>query len=216
VVDVLYADDRLVVVSKPHGMLSVPSPGARGTTVVQALRAQGVDALPVHRLDRDASGAMVLARDDETRARLEDLFRGRKVGKTYWALVQGRLSKRAGSFTEPILDAGSHARISPKGKPAVTRWATRRAFANVTEVGIDLETGRYNQIRLHFAHAGHALVGETKYARRKDDPLRSGRLALHSERIAFPHPWTGRPVDVAAPLPEELAALLERAARAGG
>lgn len=211
--EVLYADDRLIVVLKPAGLLSVPSPGATGRTVIDALRAQGVAALPVHRLDRDVSGAMVLALDAETRALLEESFRGREVRKTYWALAQGRLSKASGTFSFPIFDAGSHARISPRGKPAVTRWRARRSFSATTEVEVDLETGRYNQIRLHFAHAGHPLVGERKYARGKDDPLRAKRVALHAERLAFPHPHRPGMVDVTAPLPADMRELVERAER---
>jgi RluA family pseudouridine synthase len=209
--EVLYSDDRLVVVLKPAGMLSVPSPGASGRTVVDALRAQGCAALPVHRLDRDVSGAMVLALDPETCRLLEESFRGREVRKTYWALAQGRMPRSSGTWSFPILDAGSHARISPKGKPAVTRWRARRMFRATTELEIDLETGRYNQIRLHFAHAGHPLVGERKYARGKDDPLRAKRVALHAERLAFPHPHRAGMVDVSASLPEDLQELLGRA-----
>jgi 23S rRNA pseudouridine1911/1915/1917 synthase len=210
-VEILYSDDRLVVASKPAGMLSVESPGATGRTLVEALRAQGIAVLPVHRLDRDVSGAIVLARDEKTRAALEASFRGREVTKTYWALVQGRLSKPSGVFTFPILDAGSHARISPSGKPATTRWKTRRRFRSTTEVEVDLETGRYNQIRLHFAHAGNPLVGERKYARGKDDPLKGKRVALHAERLAFPDPHGKGSIDVRAPLPADLALLLARA-----
>jgi RluA family pseudouridine synthase len=215
-VEILYSDDHLVVASKPSGMLSVPSPGASGRTLVEALRARGIEALPVHRLDRDVSGAIVLARDEPTRAALEEAFRGRIVTKTYWALVQGRLARPSGAFTFPILDEGSHARISPKGKPATTRWRTRRRFPSTTEVEVDLETGRYNQIRLHFAHAGHPLVGERKYARGKDDPLRAKRVALHSERLAFPHPRGRKTIDVRAPLPPDMAELLEKAAESEG
>jgi RluA family pseudouridine synthase len=211
-IPILFSDERLVVVLKPSGMLSVSSPGASGPTVVEALRKAGVTALPVHRLDRDVSGAMVLAKDEETRARLEELFRGREVAKTYWALVQGRLARPSGVFEFPILDAGSHARVSPRGKPAITRYRTRRKFSAVTEVEVDLETGRYNQIRLHFAHAGHPLVGERKYARGRDDPLGAKRVALHAERLAFPHPYRPGEVDVTAPLPKDLCEVLERAA----
>jgi 23S rRNA pseudouridine1911/1915/1917 synthase len=213
-VESLYSDERLLVILKPAGMLSVPSPGATGRTVVDALRSLGISAFPVHRLDRDVSGVMVLAKDDETRALLEEIFRGRKVTKKYWALVQGRLAKSSGALTFPILDEGSHARVSPRGKPAVTRWLTKRRFPSTTELEVDLETGRYNQIRLHFAHVGHPLVGERKYARGKDDPLRAKRVALHAERIAFPHPYRpGVEVDVTAPLPADMVALLERAER---
>jgi 23S rRNA pseudouridine1911/1915/1917 synthase len=212
--EILHSDEHLVVVLKPAGMLSVPSPGAKGRTVADHLRDAGIPSLAVHRLDRDVSGVMVLARDPGTRASLETLFRERKVVKTYWALVQGRMTRQSGTFTAPILDAGAHARISPAGRPAVTRYRTRRRFRSTTEVEVDLETGRYNQIRLHFAHAGHPLVGERKYARGRDDPLHGRRPALHAERIAFTHPGTGRPLEVVAPLPPELQGLLDRAAQA--
>jgi RluA family pseudouridine synthase len=211
--EILHEDERLLVVLKPAGMLSVRSPGAEGRTLAEVLRAQGIEAQPVHRLDRDVSGAIVLAKDAETRTLLEDLFRGRKVTKTYWALVQGRLPKSAGEFRFPILDEGSHARVSSSGKPAITRWRARGRFKTTTEVEIDLETGRYNQIRLHFAHAGHPLVGERKYARGKDDPLRAKRVALHAIHVAFPHPSGSGVVDVHAPLPADLEALREKAAR---
>jgi 23S rRNA pseudouridine1911/1915/1917 synthase len=210
-IEILYEDERLLVALKPAGVLSVESPGAEGRTIVQALRSQGREVIPVHRLDRDVSGAIVLAKDAATRALLEKLFRERMVTKTYWALVQGRLPKQTGEFRFPIFDAGSHARISRDGKPAITRWRVRRRFASTTEVEVDLETGRYNQIRLHFAHAGHPLVGERKYARGKDDPLRAKRVALHAERIAFPHPAGSAAVDVTAPLPKDLVQLLQKA-----
>jgi 23S rRNA pseudouridine1911/1915/1917 synthase len=210
-IEILFEDDRLLVALKPAGLLSVRSPGAQGRTIAELLRAQGTEAEPVHRLDRDVSGAIVLAKDAETRARLEDLFRRRLVEKTYWALAQGRLASPAGEFRVPILDAGSHARVSSSGKPAVTRWRARRRFVSTTEVEIELETGRYNQIRLHFAHAGHPLVGERKYARGKDDPLRAKRVALHAIRVAFPHPHGGARVEVEAPLPADLVELLAKA-----
>jgi RluA family pseudouridine synthase len=210
-VEILYEDEKLLVALKPSGMLSVRSPGAQGRTIVEALASEGRNTFPVHRLDREVSGVMVLAKDAATRAALEDLFRGRAVTKTYWALAQGRLPKPAGEFRFPIFDAGSHARISASGKPAITRWRARRRFAAATEVEVDLETGRYNQIRLHFAHAGHPLVGERKYARGRDDPLRAKRVALHAARIAFPHPSGKGTVDVSAPLPPDLRELLERA-----
>jgi RluA family pseudouridine synthase len=210
-VPVLFEDEDLLVVSKPSGLLSVPTPGASGRTLLDALAAQGVDALPVHRLDRDVSGLVVLARSEPARAALENLFRGRAVKKIYWALVRGRLRPESGSFEEPIRDEGAQARIHASGKPATTRWRVLAHHAATSVVEIELVTGRYNQIRLHFAHHDQALVGERKYARGKDDALRAKRVALHAWRLAFPHPLRGHRIEVEAPLPADLRALLAAA-----
>jgi 23S rRNA pseudouridine1911/1915/1917 synthase len=211
-VPVLCEDEDLVVVSKPAGLLSVPTPGATGRTLVDTLAAAGrAGLLPVHRLDRDVSGLVVLAKHEAARAALERLFRGRAVTKLYWALVRGRLKPEHGVFDEPILDAGKAARIDPRGKPATTRWRVLARQRATSVVEIELVTGRYNQIRLHFAHHDQALVGERKYARGKDDPLRAKRVALHAWRLAFPHPLRGHRVELEAPLPEDLVALLAAA-----
>ena len=209
---ILHEDEDLVVVSKPSGLLSVPTPGAEGSTLPGVLAAEGRPGLlPVHRLDRDVSGCVVLAKHEAVRAALENLFRGRAVKKVYWALVRGRLRPESGAFEEPILDAGATARIDARGKPATTRWRVLAHHRATSVVEVELVTGRYNQIRLHFAHHDQALVGERKYARGKDDPLRAKRVALHAWRLAFPHPLRGHRIEVEAPLPEDLRALLAAA-----
>jgi 23S rRNA pseudouridine1911/1915/1917 synthase len=211
-VPVLLEDEDLLVVSKPAGLLSVPTPGAQGKTLLDALAAQGhASLLPVHRLDRDVSGLVVLAKHEAARAAMESLFRGRAVKKVYWALVRGRMRPESGSFEEPIVDEGATARVHPSGKPALTRWHVLARHAASSVVEVELVTGRYNQIRLHFAHHDQALVGERKYARGKDDPLRAKRVALHAWRLAFPHPLRGHRVEVEAPLPDDLVALLAAA-----
>jgi 23S rRNA pseudouridine1911/1915/1917 synthase len=211
-VPVLYEDEDLVVVSKPAGLLSVPTPGAQGKTLLDVLAAEGRPGLlAVHRLDRDVSGLVVLAKREAARAALEQLFRGRAVQKLYWALVRGRLRPERGSFEDPIRDEGATARVHPSGKPALTRWRVLAHHAATSAVEIELVTGRYNQIRLHFAHHDQALVGERKYARGKDDPLRAKRVALHAWKLAFPHPLRGQRVAVEAPLPDDLRALLAAA-----
>jgi 23S rRNA pseudouridine1911/1915/1917 synthase len=214
-VPILHRDDHVLVVSKPAGILSVPTRGATGLSLPEALELQGIRAWPVHRLDREVSGAMLFALDEETRASLEEAFRERSVRKTYWALAQGRVRPPQGAFKFPILEQGSFARVSARGKESTTRYRTLEAFRTTTSVEIDLLTGRYNQIRVHFAHAGYPLVGERKYARGKDSPVRfrSRRVALHSWRLAFLHPKTGEEVEVEAPLPGDLTELLERASR---
>jgi RluA family pseudouridine synthase len=208
---IVHEDADLLVADKPAGLLSVPTPGARGRTLLDALAAEGRAVLPVHRLDRDVSGLVVLARNEAARAALEALFRGRAVAKHYWALVRGRLRPDAGSFDDPIRDEGATARVDARGKPATTRWRVLERHAATSLVEVELVTGRYNQIRLHFAHHDQALVGERKYARGKDDVLRARRVALHAWRLAFPHPTSGRPLALEAPLPADLAALLAAA-----
>jgi RluA family pseudouridine synthase len=214
-IEILHRDERLLVVSKPPGLLSVPGPGDRGLSLPEVLAREGIRAIPVHRLDREVSGATLLALDEETRQRLDTMFRERALSKIYWALAQGRVRPAQGAMRDPILEQGSFARVSARGKPAVTKYRTRRALRTTTELEIDLVTGRMNQIRVHFAHAGFPLVGERKYARGKDSPVRfrSRRIALHSWRIAFAHPETGKAIEVEAPLPSDLTELLERASR---
>jgi RluA family pseudouridine synthase len=209
---VLFEDEDLIVVSKPSGLLSVETPGAEGRTLAEVLTAEGRPGLlPVHRLDRDVSGCVVLAKHEAARAALENLFRGRAVKKIYWALVRGRMRPESGAFEEPILDQGARARVDPHGKPATTRWRVLARQRATSVVEIELVTGRYNQIRLHFAHHDQALVGERKYARGKDDPLRAKRVALHAWKLAFPHPLRGHRIEVEAALPEDLALLLAAA-----
>jgi RluA family pseudouridine synthase len=210
---ILYRDDHVVVVAKPAGMLSVPSREAEGSTLPDVLKEQGIRAHPVHRLDRDVSGAVLLALDEPTRAALDEMFRARSVHKTYWALAQGHVRPETGALQYPILEEGAFARVSSAGKKSVTRYRTLERLPSTTALEIDLVTGRYNQIRVHFAHAGFPLVGERKYARGKDSPvkIRSRRVALHAWRLRFAHPHDGTEVAIEAPLPDDLTELLERA-----
>lgn len=214
-IPILFRDEHLLVVDKPSGLLSVGVAEAK-RTLQQVLVAEGLRVLPVHRLDREVSGAIVFALDEETRAALEALFRERRLRKTYWALARGRLRQREGELKFPLLEERGMARVSARGKPSTTRYRTLREHARATELEIDLVTGRYNQIRVHFAHAGHPLVGETKYARRKEDPFGFPRVALHSWKLSLEHPRTGAALDIECPLSTDLLALLERARSNGG
>jgi 23S rRNA pseudouridine1911/1915/1917 synthase len=215
-IPILLEDERLVVVSKPAGLLSVATPGARGRTVEALLREQGIDARPVHRLDREVSGALLCARDEPTRECLDQALRERRIEKTYWALARGIVRPAEGAWTFPILDEGAHVRVSALGKRSRTRYRTLRGFRRASEVEIELVTGRHNQIRVHFAHAGFPLVGERKFARGREDPWRFRRVALHAWRLAFTHPWSGTALRVEAPLPADLAELVQRVARDPG
>jgi RluA family pseudouridine synthase len=212
-VSILHRDEHVLVVDKPAGILTVPTGSVAGVDLVKMLARDGIEALAVHRLDRETSGAVLFALDEATRAALEELFRSREIAKTYWALASGRVRPAAGDWTFPILETDSFARVSPRGKACHTRYRTLAALPNTTELELDLLTGRYNQIRVHAAHAGHALVGERKYARGRDSAIafRSRRVALHAWKLAFAHPNTGAQIRVEAPLPADLVELRERA-----
>ncbi len=212
-IPILYTDEHLLVADKPAGLLTVPLHGDKEADLVARLAEQGERVIPVHRLDREVSGAVLFARDSATREALESLFRARSIAKTYWALAAGRLRTPAGEWKYPILEEGAHARISALGQRSITRYRTLEALPTTTALEIDLVTGRRNQIRLHAAHSGHPLIGERKYARGKDSPvrLRSRRVALHAWKLRFVHPKTGEEVLVTAPLPADLAELLDRA-----
>lgn len=209
----LYRDERLVVVDKPAGVLSVPDPREPERSVPELLTRQGLTAASVHRLDREVSGALLLALDDEALHALQDVFRERAVEKVYWGMASGHLEPCAGELSFPILEEAGGARVSARGKPARTRYRTLARHPAVSELELTLVTGRKNQIRVHLAHAGHALIGERKYARGRDAvlPLRSRRVALHAWRLEFAVPWSGKKLALEAPLPSDLRELSERA-----
>ena len=213
----LYRDERCVVVDKPAGVLSVPDPESGERSVPELLEAQGLRARSVHRLDREVSGVLLLALDDEALAALQDLFRARAVEKLYWGMASGHVEPRQGQLAFPILEEPGGARVSARGKAARTRYRTLARHALASELELELVTGRRNQIRVHLAHAGHPLVGERKYARGRDAvlALRSRRVALHAARLAFETPWRGKKLVLEAPLPADLAELRARASRPG-
>jgi len=209
----LFEDEHLFVVVKPAGVLSVPDVGAESRSVPELLAEEGLAVFPVHRLDREVSGVLLLARDVETRDTLQDQFRAGAVRKLYWAMASGHVEPRQGEFSFPILEEPGGARVSARGKLARTRYRTRARFVRASEIEVELLTGRKNQIRVHFAHAGFPLVGERKFARGKDSalPLRSRRVALHAWRLALQHPASGKNLTFEAPLPDDMVELRGRA-----
>lgn len=211
----LYRDDRLVAVDKPPGLLSVPDAAAGVRSVPELLAEEGIVARSVHRIDREVSGILLLALDDEALERLQDLFRDRAVRKIYWAMATGKVDPPEGELAFPILEGAGDARVSARGKPSRTRYRTIERHPATSELEVLLLTGRRNQIRVHLAHAGHPLVGERKYARGRDAvlSLRSRRVALHAWRLGLELPWSGKKLVLEAPLPADLAELRDRARR---
>ena len=217
---VAYEDDRLLVVDKPPGVVVHPARGHSTGTLVQALSgraAGGGDAdRPgiVHRLDRDTSGLLVVARDEEAHRRLKALLQARHITREYLALVEGRPQSRTGTIDAPIgRDRRNRLIMSTDTADphdAVTHFEIERALPQTTLLRVRLETGRTHQIRVHLQAIGNPVVGDPSYG--TAGLLGLDRQFLHAARLAFEHPFGGDPVDVRSPLPPDLQAALERAA----
>lgn len=206
-IPVLYADEHLMVVDKPPGLLVVAAPGRRGPTLIDALRAEhDGEVFAVHRLDEETSGVLVVARTTQARGALEALFRTHAVDRRYVALL-GRMPSPPAGRVESRLKVGDDGVVRSVDDRAATRAVTeyraierRGAF---TLVECRLETGRRNQIRAHLAEIGCPIAGDRKYGyRARAGEARAGRVLLHAYRIRFVHPITGAAIDVCRDAPE--------------
>jgi 23S rRNA pseudouridine1911/1915/1917 synthase len=234
--DVLYEDEDVAVVNKPAGMIVHPGAGVTSGTMVAALLHQfgGIAGLStvggplrpgiVHRLDKETSGAIVIARTDAAHRKLVDDFRDRLVQKTYVALLHGRIKGDSGSIELPISrDVRRRSRMTARrreGREARTDWRARLRFDNFVLIEADLLTGRTHQIRVHFSALGCPVVGDTTYGAPRQERVSGELLApldrnfLHAARVAFVHPRTERQIEVRAPLPSELVSYLTVLGRA--
>jgi 23S rRNA pseudouridine1911/1915/1917 synthase len=216
---VAWEDEHLIVVDKPAGVVVHPARGHAQGTLAQALAervAGGEDperAGIVHRLDRDTSGLLVVARSEPVHAALKAQLAARELVREYLALVEGRPPARRGTIDAPLgRDRRVRTRVSTdteEPRPAVTHFEVERALPDDTLLRVRLETGRTHQIRAHLLAIGHPVAGDPEYGTAGRHGLR--RQFLHAARLAFAHPVTGTAVDVTSPLPEDLAAALERA-----
>jgi 23S rRNA pseudouridine1911/1915/1917 synthase len=217
---IAWEDEHLIVVDKPAGVVVHPAPGHGTGTLAQALagRAAGGEmperAGIVHRLDRDTSGLLIVARTERAYAALRAQLAARAIVREYLALVEGRPPARSGTIDAPLgRDRRVRTRISTatdEPRAAVTHFEVERALPHDTLLRVRLETGRTHQIRAHLLAIGHPVAGDPEYGTRGRHGLE--RQFLHAARLAFAHPVTGAPVDVSSPLPGDLAAALERAA----
>jgi 23S rRNA pseudouridine1911/1915/1917 synthase len=229
-VRVVYEDDDLLIVDKPAGLVVHPSPGHWQGTLVNGLLARG-EAFGgiagvqrpgiVHRLDRDTSGLLMVAKDDAAQSSLMAQLKARRVKKTYLALVWGNVAAAVGRVEAPIgRDPRDRQRFAvvPGGREAVTGYRVRERFDGWTLLELDLVTGRTHQIRVHLDAIGHPVAGDPVYgtgtSRRGPDGL--DRLFLHAWRLELTTPSTGRLLRVEAPLPPELESVLERLRLPGG
>ncbi|HZN11230.1 MAG TPA: RluA family pseudouridine synthase [Blastocatellia bacterium] len=220
--EILYEDSDLIVINKPAGLLAHPSRTEKSGTLTNALAYHFMATSPapvrpglVHRLDRDTSGAIAVAKTPRAHRILAKAFRQRRVEKRYLALVVGRVSPDAGEVSAPIgRDAASWPRwqVTPDGRPAQTRFAVRLRFAAHTLLGLEPLTGRTHQLRIHCAALGHPVVGDRVYGATDDALARALGLThhlLHARELSFRHPGTGAELSFTAPLPPAVQRSLE-------
>lgn len=222
---VLFEDADLIVINKPAGLVVHPAAGHASGTLVNALLAHcpdlagiGGEKRPgiVHRLDRDTTGVMVVAKNETAMRALVNQFRHRQVAKEYLALVWGHLTPPSGR-AETLIGRNPHDRKKmsarpESGRPAVTLYDTVARFATTSLLRVRIETGRTHQIRVHMAHLGHAVVGDPQYGRPRRDALPvpvPSRQMLHAARLSFTHPASGQVLSFQAPLPADMQALLD-------
>ena len=225
--DILHEDDDLIVLNKPPGMVVHPGAGRSAGTLVHALLAHcgtlaGIGGVErpgiVHRLDRDTSGALVVAKTDAAHQSLSRQFKTRAVKKRYLALVHGVVRQDSGRIEAAIgRREDDRKRMGVRirgGREARTAFRVLRRLPETTLLALDLETGRTHQIRVHLAHIGHPVIGDQVYGGRRErrraasDEPRADRQMLHAWRLAFRHPTTGGWVEFTAPLPEDFLRLV--------
>jgi 23S rRNA pseudouridine1911/1915/1917 synthase len=222
--EVVYEDEHLMVVDKPAGVVVHPAPGHRSGTLVEALRgraAGGADPWRpgiVHRLDRDTSGLLVVAKDDATHRALQAMLRRREIEREYLALVDGRPGARSGTVEAPIgrdrHDRTAHSTRTDRPRDAVTHFVIERPLPRTTLLRVRLETGRTHQIRVHMAAIGHPVCGDAQYGGGPaGERLVLTRQFLHSARLRFTHPIAGGNLACESKLPVDLLRALGAAAR---
>jgi 23S rRNA pseudouridine1911/1915/1917 synthase len=215
-----YCDEHLLVVDKPAGVVVHPARGHHSGTLSQALAgvaAGGEDAARagiVHRLDRDTSGLLVVARSEAVHRALRNALQARSITREYLALVEGRPPARTGTIDAPLgRDRRMRTRMSTdtdEPRAAITHFEIERALPRTTLLRVRLETGRTHQIRAHLRAIDHPVAGDPEYG--TAGRLGLDRQFLHAARLAFDHPVTGAKIDVSSPLPDDLRAALDRAA----
>jgi len=220
--ELIYTDEHIVVINKPSGLVVHPGAGYKEHTLVNALlyyfpeiKDIGPDDRPgiVHRLDKETSGVMVVAKTSEAYRRLQRQFKQRKVQKLYLCLVWGKITAEEGRISWSIGRHPTHGERmsikSRKPRKAETLYSVKKRFAKFTLLEVKPLTGRTHQIRVHLSASGHPLVGDTRYGRRKSTNVECPRLFLHAFKLLFNHPETQQRVEFSSPLPQDLKSFLE-------
>ena len=220
--DIVFEDAHLLVVNKPKGMVVHPAPGNPDGTLVNALlwhckgslSGIGGEIRPgiVHRIDRDTSGLIIAAKNDAAHLALSAQLKDHSLSRTYECLVTGNMKQDSGTVDAPIGRSSADRKkmaVVPTGRRAVTHWEVVARYPGVTHLRCRLETGRTHQIRVHMAHIGHPILGDTVYGAKKPVPGLTGQC-LHATGLRFIHPRTGEPVELHCPLPPEFTAMLQK------
>lgn len=226
--DIVYEDEDLLVINKPKGLVVHPAAGHQDDTLVNGLLYALGDDLSgingelrpgiVHRIDKDTSGLLAVAKNDLAHTMLASQLKDHSMARTYEAIVCGSFREDSGTVDAPI---GRHPSDRKKmtvternSKRAVTHWEVVARYRGYTHIRCRLETGRTHQIRVHMAHIGHPILGDTVYGRKKPE-LGQDSQVLHAGALCFSHPRDGRPVMVFAPLPDYFTQVLEKLQRMG-
>lgn len=219
---VLYEDSELIVIDKPRGLVVHPAPGHADGTLVNALLAHCGDSLSgvggvlrpgiVHRLDKDTSGLLIAAKNDRSHEHLSAQLKDRSLSRVYDCVVQGGFKADSGTVDAPLgrdpRDRKRMAVTEKNSRPAVTHWRVVQRFGAYTWLRCYLETGRTHQIRVHMAHIGHPLLGDTVYGGRADKGLST--QCLHARGLKFIHPTTGETMELWTELPDWFGEVLEK------
>lgn len=230
--DIVFEDEFLAVINKPAGMVVHPGAGVQSGTLANAIAHRfslvtshsslATRVGIVHRLDKDTSGPIVVAKDEQTAEELSRQFHDREVEKSYIALVHGSPEKNSGKIEAPIA-RNKHNRlrmkVAPSGRSALSLWKVKKRFEKFTLLDVEIKTGRTHQIRVHLASINHPVVGDAIYNEGRDNTISDihirnavstmRRFFLHAERLAFTHPKTGERLEFTQPLPSELTAFLD-------
>ena len=213
--DIIYEDNDIVVVNKQKGLVVHPGNGNTSGTLVNALMAHCKDSLSgiggeirpgiVHRIDKDTSGLLIVAKNDKSHISISEQIKEHKVKKIYRALVRGHIKEESGTINMPIsrnINDRTKMAVNKNGKEAITHFNVLKKYENYTYIEVNIETGRTHQIRVHMAQIGYPIVGDIVYSNGKNPFGVVGQM-LHSYKLEFIHPITGKKMELCAPLPKD-------------
>jgi len=209
--EVVYEDKDIIIINKPEGLLSVPLDAGSGIHALGILRAnfKSTQISAVHRIDKGTSGVMIFSRSPRSKKILDQMFRKHDFTREYIAVVQGNVVEAEGTWTSRLVEGKNcsihSSGIPDEGKLAITHYAVMRRSKLFSFLKITLETGRKHQIRVHCKDAGHPIAGDKRYGLSKCNPI--SRICLHASALEFLHPFTGKSMHFAVPLPSSFVRL---------